>query len=457
MKKIAILLFAVLGITFAANAQSTNLSSSWSASIKRNLKQKLKAGNSFPVARSQALSQTMNGFSAYSNVLGSPNNILGIEYIKWDWNRDIVNNVGNGLVYSPGYFLSLLLPTFGDYNLELRYNGGICGPVISPTLTIKPTDTCDCKDLDVSYEYTSFVEGCIVYYTVNVTVCNNSDDDACLEYMRPLFGGQSIIVTSNNFTSQTLAPNDCYTFRMNIMVSHFSPSSTVSFRIYDACLDCATDFSIDLMPTDFECMFDMSIENLTVNTSLSSPVAGYFSFIADVSPAQSLLAFWSEPPMLINYLFDGYGSVTGLGMIDIAVLSQMIANGEKLCFYAITCTNGQLCKRSYCIAADELYDLFGAYFNNPDLGKGKPVGMSASNSSDPTLKPNPTTGDVSVVGTSDKVLEILVMDMNGRTVATFTGSDHFNISNLPSAAYIVRIKTQHDNADKITYLKLVKK
>jgi myo-inositol-hexaphosphate 3-phosphohydrolase len=92
--------------------------------------------------------------------------------------------------------------------------------------------------------------------------------------------------------------------------------------------------------------------------------------------------------------------------------------------------------------------------------KSSPIeraGRDADNSPDPTLKSNPTTGDVSVVGTSDKVLEILVMDMNGRTVATFTGSDHFNISNLPSAAYIVRIKTQHDNADKITYLKLVKK
>lgn len=53
-----------------------------SSEYKEVLKQKLKAGNSFPVARSQALSQTMNGFSAYSNVLGSPNNILGIEYIK---------------------------------------------------------------------------------------------------------------------------------------------------------------------------------------------------------------------------------------------------------------------------------------------------------------------------------------------------------------------------------------
>ena len=384
--------------------------------------------------------------------------------IDWQLNS---NTIHNDVLYFPNYSTELPLQGFGDYKLDVDYNSGNCH-VSSPVLTISAKDTCDCEGLDVSYDYTSFVEGCNVYYTVNVTVCNNSDDDACLEYMRPLFGGQSIIVTSNNFTSQTLAPNDCYTFRMNIMVSHFSPSSTVSFRIYDACLDCATDFSIDLMPTDFECMFDMSIEDLAVNTSLSSPVAGYFSFIAHVSPAQSLLAFWSEPPMLINYLFDGYGSVTGLGMIDIAVLSQMIANGEKLCLYAITCTNGQLCKRSYCIDADELYDLFGAYFNNPDLGKGKPVGMSASNSPDPTLKPNPTTGEVaiemsnplsggSVVGTSYKVLEILVMDMNGRTVATFTGSDHFNISNLPSAAYIVRIKTQHDNADKITYLKLVKK
>lgn len=96
------------------------------------------------------------------------------------------------------------------------------------------------------------------------------------------------------------------------------------------------------------------------------------------------------------------------------------------------------------------------------------AGRDADGSPDPTLKPNPTTGEVaiemsnplsggSVGGTSNKVLEILVMDMNGRTVATFSGTDHFNISNLPSAAYIVRVKTQHNNTEKITYLKLVKK
>ncbi len=53
-----------------------------SSEYKKILKEKLRIGNSYPVARSQALSQTMDGFASFSNVMGSPNNILGIEYIK---------------------------------------------------------------------------------------------------------------------------------------------------------------------------------------------------------------------------------------------------------------------------------------------------------------------------------------------------------------------------------------
>ena len=34
---------------------------------------------------------------------------------------------------------------------------------------------------------------------------------------------------------------------------------------------------------------------------------------------------------------------------------------------------------------------------------------------------------------------------------------NFNISNLSSGIYIVRVKTKHDYAEKVTYLKLVKK
>ena len=49
---------------------------------KKILKSKLKNGSTYPVARNAALAETMDGFIPYDMVLGFPNNILGIEYIK---------------------------------------------------------------------------------------------------------------------------------------------------------------------------------------------------------------------------------------------------------------------------------------------------------------------------------------------------------------------------------------
>jgi hypothetical protein len=49
------------------------------------------------------------------------------------------------------------------------------------------------------------------------------------------------------------------------------------------------------------------------------------------------------------------------------------------------------------------------------------------------------------------------MDLNGRKMAAFDNTTNFNISNLSSGIYIVRVKTKHDYAEKVTYLKLVKK
>ena len=75
------------------------------------------------------------------------------------------------------------------------------------------------------------------------------------------------------------------------------------------------------------------------------------------------------------------------------------------------------------------------------------------------LYPNPTNGDVSVVGINDEALEILVIDMAGRQVATFTNTHHFNISHLPSGIYIVNLKTRSttDSPDNGIYLRLIKK
>lgn len=50
--------------------------------FRRILKSKLKNGITYPVARNAALAETLDGFITFDTILGSPNNILGIEYIK---------------------------------------------------------------------------------------------------------------------------------------------------------------------------------------------------------------------------------------------------------------------------------------------------------------------------------------------------------------------------------------
>lgn len=46
------------------------------------LKTHLKCGCTYPVARNTALAETLDGFIPFDMILGYPNNILGIEYIK---------------------------------------------------------------------------------------------------------------------------------------------------------------------------------------------------------------------------------------------------------------------------------------------------------------------------------------------------------------------------------------
>ena len=387
----------------------------------------------------------------------------GMEPINWDWNR-YSTSVASGTVYSPNYFLSLPLPTFGEYSLDLSYNGGICGPITSPTLTINPTDTCDCKDLDVDYKYKMFVKGCRIYYDVTVIVCNNSINSACLGDLQSLFNDKFIHVVYTDFSNAVITPGDCYSFNMIVEAEQFIPSSTISFRIYDKCNDCTTDFSIDLMPK-IDCEMEMILRAFEVNPALSSNAAAYFKFEFDVSPCQNLISFWSEPPMVIDYWYDGNVMVAGLGMVSYATLTQLVEEDGYVCFYAITCEGDKLCKRKYCIPAIEIYKILEklnigtkqASVGSSDNEDGEMMQIELGDSTSPRLMPNPTNGEVNVIGTTDEVVEVLVLDLNGRQMATFDRAVNFNISNLSSGIYIVRVRTLHDDVEKVTYLKLVKK
>lgn len=53
-----------------------------STDYQKALKNNLKNGSTFPVARNAALAETVDGFISFDMILRYPNNILGIEYIK---------------------------------------------------------------------------------------------------------------------------------------------------------------------------------------------------------------------------------------------------------------------------------------------------------------------------------------------------------------------------------------
>ena len=78
---------------------------------------------------------------------------------------------------------------------------------------------------------------------------------------------------------------------------------------------------------------------------------------------------------------------------------------------------------------------------------------------EPTLRlvPNPTVGEVQVMGAGGEVSEVLVLDMKGRQVAYIEHTDRFDVSGLPSGTYIIRVRTRSsEDTEQITYLKLVK-
>ena len=88
----------------------------------------------------------------------------------------------------------------------------------------------------------------------------------------------------------------------------------------------------------------------------------------------------------------------------------------------------------------------------PQVGIG-----NADNPSPLTLSPNPTDGAVQILGLQGETASVEIMDMTGRVLATFEKTASFDITDLPSGAYSVRIKSPYGNAENNTTLKLVKK
>ena len=372
--------------------------------------------------------------------------------IAWVWKRD-----GNSVATGSGdyYHAPLLLPLqgFGSYFLDVTYGGGNCSET-SPALTIDNKEFCDCDSMEVSYERTLSVDGCILIYDVEVTICNRHHDRVfCTDDLQLTLHDPNVSILNTDFAATTIDPDDCYTFSVTLKVLSLEPS-VATFTLTDIdCLWCELTFSVDLLP-ETDCEETMKLDQLLVDGSLSSSAAAYFTFKCDVGSVDNVLAFWTEPPMVMDWLYNGIGMVGGLGMVDMALLSQLVYENSEVCFHAIVCDDDQLCLLTVCIGAKALLGLIEDAGVTPrSKGDRKEPEKAMNDKPSPTLKPNPTTGKVTVTGTTSDVVEVVVMDMNGRRLALFKDTATFSVQSNPSGSYIVRVKTR---AGEVTYHKLIK-
>lgn len=368
----------------------------------------------------------------------------------WEWFKD-QNSIDLGLFGAHSIPLTLPLQGVGTYQLNVGY-AQECN-VDSKTLTLAEGGACHCDSMDVSTEVVCSVNGnCELVYTVTVTVCNNSSQKRCFEVLEPLYdaGVGNIILVNTNFPASpgaVVAPHDCYIFTIQLKATDLN-STVAPFRLLNGeCSECVLDFYIDLTP-ETNCSDLLDNADVTLSGITSVTGTNYYDFYVDVTGAQAVLAVWSDPQRVVNYYYDGVSTINGLCAID--------ESYQEVCFFILVCKNGDLCVWKICLPVPT---------RELEPERAKSAGGNSDGSEtpavapDPRLDPNPTTGEVRVVGTTDEVTGVLVMDMNGRRMVSFENTAKFSVADLAAGIYIVRINTRHDadSPEHVTYLKLIKR
>lgn len=82
-----------------------------------------------------------------------------------------------------------------------------------------------------------------------------------------------------------------------------------------------------------------------------------------------------------------------------------------------------------------------------------PEGITSADHPHMALYPNPATGRVQILGLAGEAQYVEILDMTGRTAATFRYTSTLDISHLPQGSYIVKIQTAEGS---IQHLKLIK-
>ena len=367
----------------------------------------------------------------------------------------------NGNLLLSGNTLNFNLPIndFGTYFMKATYGNGCSSN--SPLLTISKDDICDCDSIAISVKKTCFVEDCRLFYTLLVTIHNNSSQTVTFDQMHANQNTAIIGVTS---LPVSIAPYSFQTIVVKVEFADFQ-NGYVDFSLINTRENCEKSFSeffkwqdcvnenCEIENSGITFLEDMSIPHQTSCFKLSMTLP---------SNTMSLVALWSNPPQIINNYYYAPSIAVCMLMLNYGQLTQMVANGESICFYAILCVDEELCFAKICKEASGFYELIPEDFRNLNdtsmIDSTKSMHFIPKTESQldgtPYLVPNPTQGEVTVMGVeSESVEEIMILTMEGRQVAVFHNNYRFNISDFAKASYIVRIVTSNK---KVHYLKLVR-
>lgn len=369
----------------------------------------------------------------------------------WNWYHG-VSLLFSGTQTSP----ELPLEGFGNYHMEAFYGNG-CS-VSSPALNIVEREPCPC-DVRVDVKYECHVKECMPNYMFYIIIQNNGPNYSDPVKFSTLTVNSSSTLLSANVLPVVIPPGQTRTITAFVEFHDFE-NGYVHFTLTDTVHHCTSTFSKKVDWEDcINCECDMNIIGKTFNADLSTPhQTSYFDFtLLFPFNTTGLIDLWTDPPIVLNYLYFPADTARGLLMLDYAALTRLVAEDGKICFHAIICLdNKRLCHAVYCMNAQGLFDLVPADFRQlPNLSEPiaprRQIGQAQNG---PYLVPNPARDEVTVMGLApESVAEITVLTMDGRQTAVFRNDCRFDVSHITKAIYIVRVVTTDR---KVYYLKLVK-
>ena len=381
----------------------------------------------------------------------------GNQFISWQWWRDnTIDASGYGnYTDSP---LSLPLNGYGDYFMNALYFNNNCNAT-SPYLTIEPQRYCSCDSITTNVTYDYEINNCILSCKVYVEICNNGSIAHTFNSLNPQFSdllaSGDVSITDITYPN-TIYPNTCDTLIISMEIKTFGNHRYLDFILNDDQVLCFKEFTWGINIDDIDCEKEIDYTYSDVISELSTEYAGYFYFSLNTDPSSSVLALWSEPPQIIN--FTGSSPIQGLLMLDV----ERLKTEKEVCFYALTCIDDRLCLQICCIEVEKFLEGLSSIGVLSSVQEEQLVeeeefetktGQKEQKIGKPELVPNPANKDVRVIGLENDVVEVVIMDMQGKILKTFADSDMFYIDFLPKGSYIVRIL---DSGNKVHYQKLIK-